>query len=41
MRDHINGNYVMLRSKQRIALDKHLLDAMKEAGIKFKINARV
>ena len=41
MRDQASGNFVMLRSKRRISLDKHLLEAMREAGIKFKINARV
>ena len=41
MRDHVNGNYVMLRSKRMISLDKHLLEAMNEAGIQFKINARI
>ena len=41
MRDHISGNYVMLRSKDPIAVDKRLLDSLQEARIKFKINARV
>ena len=41
MRDHVNGNFVMLRSKRLISLDKHLLEAMNEAGIQFKINARI
>ena len=41
MRDHISGNYVMLRSKDPIAVDKRLLESLQEAIIKFKINARV
>ena len=41
MRDHISGNYVMLRSKDPIAVDKRLLESLQEAKIKFKINARV
>ncbi len=41
MRDHISGNYVMLRSKDPIAVDKRLLESLQEARIKFKINARV
>jgi hypothetical protein len=31
----------MLRSRQPIAVDKRLLESMREAGIKFKVNARV
>ena len=41
MKDHVGGNYVMLRSKRPIAVDKHLLDALREAGIKFMINAKI
>ena len=41
LKDQISGNHVMLRSKQLIAVDKHLMDALREAGIKFKVNARV
>ena len=41
MKDHISGNFVMLRSKRPIAVDKRLLESMHEAGIKFKVNARV
>jgi DNA polymerase-3 subunit alpha len=41
LKDHTSGNYVMLRSKKTIAVDKHLMEALAEAGIKFKVNARV
>ena len=41
MKDQVSGNYVMLRSKQYLAVDKHLLEGLREAGIKFKVNARV
>ena len=41
MTDHASGNYVMLRSKELIAVDKRLLESLSEANIKFKINARV
>ena len=41
MQDQVSGNYVMLRSKQPIAVDKRLLETLREAGIKFKVNARV
>jgi hypothetical protein len=41
MRDQVSGNYVMLRSKRLIAVDKRLLDSLREAGIRFKVNARV
>ena len=41
MKDQASGNFVMLHAKKQLSLDKHLLDAMREAGIKFKINARV
>lgn len=41
MKDQLSGNYVMLRSKKLIAVDKRLLESLREAGVKFKINARV
>ena len=41
MKDQISGNYVMLRSKKLIAVDKHLLEALREAGVSYKINARL
>ena len=41
MKDHLSGNYVMLRSKRPIAVNKRLLENLREAGIKFKVNARV
>ena len=41
MRDHLSGNYVMLRSKRPIMVDKQLLEALREADIKFKVNAHV
>ena len=41
MKDQVSGNYVMLRSKKPIAVDKRLMEALRENGIKFKVNARV
>ncbi|MBQ3730340.1 MAG: DNA polymerase III subunit alpha [Muribaculaceae bacterium] len=41
MRDQLSGNYVMLRSRKPIVVDKRLMDALRESGIKFKVNARV
>ncbi len=41
MQDQVSGNYVMLRSKQPIAVDKRLLETLREAHIKFKVNARM
>ena len=41
IKDQMSGNYVMLRSKRPVALDKRLLDALREAGVQFKVNARV
>ena len=41
MQDQMSGNYVMLRSKQPIAVDKRLLETLREAHIKFKVNARM
>ncbi len=41
MKDTTSGNYVMLRSKKSITVDKQLMDALNESGIKFKVNARI
>ena len=41
MKDQVSGNYVMLRSKKNIAVDKRLMEALHDAGIKFQVNARV
>ena len=41
MQDQVSGNYVMLRSKQPIAVDKRLLMSLRDAEIKFKVNARM
>ena len=41
MKDEASGNYVMLRSKKPIAVDKHLMESLREADIKFKVNAPV
>ena len=41
MIDQVSGNYVMLRSKRPVAVDKRLMEALREAGIRFKVNARV
>ncbi len=41
MQDQVSGNYVMLRSKQPIAVDKRLLETLREAHVKFKVNARM
>ena len=41
MKDQVSGNYVMLRSKKPIAVDKRLMEALRENGIKFEVNARV
>ena len=41
MKDHTSGNYVMLRSKRPIAVNKRLLDSLREANVKFKVNAKV
>ena len=41
MKDQISGKYVMLRSKQLIAVDKRMMEALREADIKFKVNASV
>ena len=41
MKDCESGNYVLLRSRKPIAVDKRLLDSLRETGIKFKVNARV
>ena len=41
MKDHQSGNYVMLRSKKPIAVDKRVMEALKEAEIRFKVNAQL
>jgi DNA polymerase-3 subunit alpha len=41
MKDHESGNYVLLRSRKPIAVDKRLMDSLRETGVKFKVNARV
>ena len=41
MKDHKSGNYVMLRSKKQISVDKRLMEALREAEIKYKVNARI
>ncbi len=41
MKDHQSGNYVMLRAKRPIAVNKKLMETMKEAGIRYKVNARI
>ncbi len=41
MKDQSSGNYVMLRSKKLVAVDKRLMESLQEAGIRFKVNARV
>ena len=41
MKDQVTGNYVMLRSKKLITVDKRLMESLQEANIKFKVNARV
>ncbi len=41
MRDHVGGHRVMLRSKRLIAVDKRLIETLKDSGIKFRINARI
>ena len=41
MIDQLSGNYVMLRSKKPISVDRQLLNALREAEIKFRVNARV
>ena len=41
MKDQINGNRVMLKSKRLISLNKRLMDSLREAGIQYKVNARV
>jgi len=41
MRDQLSGNYVMLRSRKPITIDKRLMEALRESGIMFKVNARV
>ncbi len=41
MRDQVSGSYVMLHSKKLIAVDKRLLVSLRDAGVKFKVNAHV
>ena len=41
MKDQLSGKFVMLRSKQLIAVDKRLMEDLREAGIKYKVNAPV
>ena len=41
MKDQVSGNYVMLRSKRLISVDKRLMEALREAEIEFKVNARL
>ena len=41
MKDQISGNYVMLRSRKHIAVDKHLMESLREADVKFEVNARL
>ena len=41
MTDQVSGNYVMLRSKRLISVDKRLMEALREAEIEFKVNARL
>ena len=41
MIDQQSGNYVMLRSKKPISVDRQLLNALREAEIKFMVNAKV
>ncbi len=41
MKDQVSGNYVMLRSKKPIAVDKRLMESLREAGLKYKVNALV
>ena len=41
MKDQVSGNYVMLRSKRLVSVDKRLMEALREAEIEFKVNARL
>ena len=41
LKDKSSGNYVMLRSRKLISVDKQLIVSLREGGINFKINARV
>ena len=41
MKDQESGNFVMLRSRKLISLDKRLMEDLKDAGIRFKVNANV
>jgi hypothetical protein len=37
----VGGNYVLLRSRKPIAVDKHLMEALREAKIQFEVNAQI
>ena len=41
IKEQMSGNYVMLRSKKAIAANKRLMESLREARIKYKVNARV
>ncbi len=41
MKDQVGGNYVLLRSRRPIAVDKHLMEALREARIQFEVNAQI
>ncbi len=41
MKDQVSGNYVVLRSKRAIAVDKRLMDALRETELQFQVNARL
>ena len=41
MKDQVSGNYVMLRSKKPISVDKRLMESLREAGLKYKVNALI
>lgn len=41
MKDQVSGNYVVLRSKRAIAVDKRLMDALRESELQFQVNARL
>ena len=41
MKDQMSGNYVMLRSNKPIAVDKRLMESLREADIKYRVNARL
>ena len=41
MKDQKSGNFVMLRSRKLVAVDKRMMESLREAGIEFMVNARV